>query len=132
MLTPHTPAAYVDGSALLAIALEESGWETVAQRLNSFTALFSSTLLEAEVRAAYARERREFNPHLLDGIRWVFPVRPLSNEIEAVLQARYLRSGDLLHVATALYAASDLNVELAFITLDANQQQAADALGFPA
>ena len=131
MPTTNTPAAYVDGSALLAIALEESGWETVAQRLNSFTTLFSSTLLEAEVRAAYTRERREFNPRLLDGIRWVFPVRPLSNEIEAVLQARYLRSGDLLHVATALYAASDLNVELAFITLDANQQQV-DALGFTA
>ena len=132
MPTTNTPAAYVDGSALLAIALEESGWETVAQRLNSFTTLFSSTLLEAEVRAAYTRERREFNPRLLDGVEWIFPTRSLGPEIADVLRVRYLRSGDLLHVATALYAIRTRPMEMDFITLDANQQRAADALGFTA
>ena len=82
------------------------------------------------MRAAYNRERREFEPQWLHGIEWVLPTRPLGPEIAAALQVRYLRSGDLLHVATALYAVRTFGLELAFITLDNNQREAAAGLGF--
>lgn len=63
-------------------------------------------------------------------VEWVLPTRPLGPEIAAALQVRYLRSGDLLHIATALYAVRTFGLELAFITLDSNQRAAAASLGF--
>ena len=70
MASPHPHDAYVDGSALLAIAFDE------------------------------------------------------------VLRVRYLRSGDLLHVATALYHVRNSGVALAFISLDNNPREVAHGLGF--
>ena len=58
-------AAYVDSSAIVAIAFEELGWPEVEQRLGQFDDLWSSNLLEAEIRAAYRREQREFRPEIL-------------------------------------------------------------------
>ena len=115
---------------MLSIAFEERDGPRMASRLESFTSLYSANLLEAEMRAAHLRERREFDPRRLHGIEILLPDRPLSPEITAALQIRYLRSGDLLHVATALYAVRDFNLDLAFITLDNNQREVADGLGF--
>ena len=131
MTYPSRPAAYVDGSALLAVAFGEPSGPGVARRLSEFTALYSSNLLEAELRAAYNRERREFDPQWLHGVEWVLPTRPLGPEIADALQIRYLRSGDLLHIATALYAVRTLGLQLAFITLDRDQRDVATGLGFP-
>ena len=130
MAQPQLSEAYVDGSALLAIAFEETAGPDTSQQLYGYTTLYSSVLLDAEVRAAFARERLAFDTGLLSRIEWIYPSRPLSDEIDEVLRVRYLRSGDLLHIATALYAVRDLSLNLAFVTLDQNQRDAAVNLGF--
>ena len=121
--------AYVDASAGLAIAFQEPGYETVNQRLREFSRLWSSNLLEAELRSAFTRERRVYTPNLVQGITWILPSRPLSREIAAVLQVGYLRGADLWHVATALYHATNPR-ELTFLTLDNRQRAVAADLGF--
>ena len=121
--------AYVDASAALAIAFQEPGYEAVYQRLLGFSPLWSSNLLEAELRSAFTRERRIYFPNLVPGITWVFPDRPLSLEIAAVLRVGYLRGADLWHVAVALYHAEDPQ-EVSFVTLDNRQRAVAAALGF--
>ena len=130
MTQPQLSVAYVDGSALLSVAFGEQDGPYIAQRLAGYATLISSTLLEAEMRAAFAREHLDFDTGLLSRIEWIYPVRPLGPEIAATLQVRYLRSGDLLHVATALYAVRTSGFELAFITLDNDQREAAARLGF--
>lgn len=122
--------AYVDGSALLSIIFEETDGPAIAQRLAQFSDLVSSVLLEAEVRSALFRARQSYNPNWLSDFEWVYPDRPLGPEIADALQVRYLRSGDFLHVATALYHVRNSGVALAFITLDNNQREVAEGLGF--
>lgn len=131
MLSRQPTAAYVDGSALLAIAFDEPAGPDIAHRLNGFAILLSSNLLEAELRAAFIRERRSFDyARWLSRVFWVFPNRSLGREMDVALQVRYLRSADLLHIATALYAASSYGIDLAFITLDNAQRELAAGLGF--
>ncbi len=121
--------AYVDTSAFLAAALGDSGHGQVAAPRGAYSTLLSSNLLEAEARAAFAREGLAFDAGILGGIEWVTPDRPLSQELETAAAAGYLRGAHLWHVAMALYVATDPG-ELAFIALDARQQAAALALGF--
>ena len=121
--------AYVDTSALVAAAFGEPGSDAMAQRLNGFTGIVSSNLLEAELRSAYARERRRFDADRLSRVDWIMPNRPLSPEIAVVLDTGYMRGADLWHMATALYLAPDPS-ELYFITLDKRQQATASILGF--
>ena len=121
--------AYVDTSALVAVAFEEAASLTVADRLNGFSLLLSSNLLEAELRSAYAREQIEFQSQLVSGIEWVLPDRALSPEFRTVLNAGYTRGADLMHLATALYASNEPPF-LSFVTLDMKQRAIADALGF--
>ena len=122
-------AAYLDTSALVAIAFDDKGGDRLAKRLDEFTYLLSSNLLEAELRAAFARARHPFAADLVSGIQWVLPDRPLAPELARALQAGYLRGADLWHVATALYVVQD-PADIAFVTLDARQQAVAAALGF--
>ena len=121
--------AYVDTSAVLSVAFNESGWERVASRLSGFSHLVSSNLLEAEVRSAFARNRWSFDPAIITNIGWVYAERSLSNEFEKVLEAGYLRGADLWHLATALHI-SDEPSDIAFLTLDRRQGEVAAALGF--
>ncbi len=123
-------AAYVDSSAIVAIAFEELGWPKVEQRLGQFDDLWSSNLLEAEIRAAYRREQREFRPEILIGVRWVIPDRRLTREISMVVGSGYIKGADLWHLATALYMTPD-PTEVTFITLDERQAEVARTLGFP-
>ena len=123
-------AAYVDSSAIVAIAFEELGWPEVEQRLGQFDDLWSSNLLEAEIRAAYRREQREFRPEILIGVRWVIPDRRLTREISMVVGSGYIKGADLWHLATALYMTPD-PTEVTFITLDERQAEVARTLGFP-
>ena len=122
--------AYVDTSVLTAIAFDEPGAAALAGRLDAFTRLVSSNLLEAELRAAFAREEAAFPEGTLDGIDWILPDRPLAPELAATLEAGYLRGADLWHVANALYAAPRPE-SLSFATLDLRQGAVAEALGFP-
>ena len=122
--------AYVDTSALAAIVFDEPGAAPLARRLYGFERLVSSNLLEAELRAAFAREEHSFNESAVSSIEWILPDRALTREFETVLQTGYLRGADLWHVATALYVSPE-PVSLAFATLDAKQAAVADSLGFP-
>lgn len=121
--------AYVDTSALVAIAFDERGAVACARRLDSFSRLVSSNLLEAELRAVFARERRRFAPDLVSDIEWVLPDRRLTREVETVIAAGYLRGADLWHVAVALYLAREPG-GITFVTLDQRQRTVAASLGF--
>ena len=121
--------AYVDSSVIVAIVLNEVGSNDHARRLGDFSQLLSSNLLEAEVRAALAREGRQFEDRFISGIEWVFPHRSLGPELAVALAAGYLRGADLWHIATALYAAPEPG-EIAFVTLDNHQRAIAITLGF--
>ncbi len=122
-------AAYVDTSCLVAVAFGEEGGATLARRLETYDALFASNLLEAELRAVFAREAVAFDRELLNGVSWVLPDRPLGPEFEQVLAAGYVRGADLWHVATALYLAENPG-EIDFLTLDTRQGEIAAKLGF--
>lgn len=121
--------AYVDSSALVAVMFGEMEAPAVANRFRSQNRLYSSNLLEAEVRSACAREQLVLDPTQLARIDWIFPDRPLESEMETILQAGYLRGADLWHLATALSATPDPR-EMAFITLDQRQRAVAAELGF--
>lgn len=121
--------AYVDTSAVVAIAFAEEGSAALARRLDGFSRLFSSNLLESELRATCLREGRPAPFDLLACIEWILAERPLSREIRMVLESGYLRGADLWHVATALYAAPEPSA-ISFITLDRNQAKIASALNF--
>lgn len=121
--------AYLDTSALVAVAFGEPDGEAMQHRLNQFTGIVSSNLLEAELRSVYSRERRRFESDSLSRVEWVMPNRPLSAEMAVVLDAGYMRGADLWHLATALYIAPDPG-KMFFVTLDKRQHATASILGF--
>ena len=121
--------AYVDTSVLTAISFDEPGAEALAGRLDGFARLVSSNLLEAELRATFAREKLDFPENVIAGIDWILPDRALSPELATALEAGYLRGADLWHVAHALYV-TPRPESLSFVTLDTRQGAVAEALGF--
>ena len=114
---------------LTAIAFDEPGAAAYADRLDEFARLISSNLLEAELRAAFAREDLLFLESAVAGIEWILPDRALAPECATALEIGYLRDADLWHVATALYVSPQTS-SLLFATLDARQGAVAEALGF--
>ncbi|MFQ5658749.1 MAG: type II toxin-antitoxin system VapC family toxin [Candidatus Methylomirabilales bacterium] len=124
-------SAYVDSSSLVAIAFGEPGSAQLVERLERYDELFSSALLEAELRAALAREGVADDAQLLHAISWVLPQRALSPEITRVLSAGYLRGADLWHLACALFLAQTPR-DLSFVSVDRRQVRVARALGFGA
>ena len=121
--------AYVDTSVLVALAFEEPDGAGMRNRLEECSRLLSSNLLEAELRAACAREACSFSENLITDLTWVFPDRSLAPELASVLTAGYLRGADLWHVASALYVAPAPG-DLWFVTLDERQRSVAATLGF--
>lgn len=121
--------AYIDTSVLTAVVFDEPNAAAYAQRLDGFTRLISSNLLEAELRAAFARENLRYRESAVAGIEWILPHRPLAPEYASVLGTGYLRGADLWHVATALYVSPQPG-SLWFATLNARQGAVAEALGF--
>ncbi len=122
--------AYVDTSCLVAIAFGEPGSRRLAARLKRFGRLFSSNLLEAELRSALIREKVESRGKaLLSGISWILPSRPLTPEFDRLAVAGYVKGADMWHLANALFLAPD-GKDLAFLTLDMRQEEVAATLGF--
>ena len=121
--------AYVDTSVLVAVAFNEASSTVLTTRLNGFSRRVASNLVEAELRAVFAREQCSFAQEILAGIEWILPDRRLTPEISAVLEAGYVRGADLWHLATALYAAGTAG-DMAFVTCDDRQGRIAAALGF--
>ena len=121
--------AYVDSSAVVALAFGEDGAAALAELLAGHSRLVSSNLLEAELRAACNREGQPVPGRLLDRIAWIHADRPLTEEIEAALAVGHPHGADLWHVATALYAAPEAGA-ISFVTLDRRQALVAAGLGF--
>lgn len=121
--------AYVDTSCLVAVAFGERGATAMARRLAAYDQLVAANLLEAELRSAYAREGVEPDAALLGAVSWVIPDRPLGPELARVLNAGRLRGADSWHLAAALYLV-EAPAQLAFLTLDHQQEAVARALGF--
>lgn len=121
---------FLDTSALVALAFEEPEHDAVGKLLTSGSDLFAAPLLEAEFRAALAREQVEGGLELLDAFRWVLPDRTLSPELDRVYSRGYLRGADAWHLATALFLV-ERPADVPFLTLDQRQREAAEALGFP-
>jgi predicted nucleic acid-binding protein len=123
-------AAFIDTSCLVAIALGEPGSRKVATRLAAYEAVFASGLLEAELKAAVRREGLPGDPlDVLPELQWVYPDRPLTPEIDHVLDAGYVKGADAWHLACALYLAP-AGRGLHFETLDSRQRAVAAKLGF--
>jgi uncharacterized protein with PIN domain len=122
-------AAYVDSSCLVAIAFGEPSARKAAKALRRHSPLLASNLVEAEVRAALAREDTPVGSDIFEGISWVFPDRALSAELQRALEHGRLHGADLWHVACALYLDPTAS-ELVFLSLDVPQQRTAAALGF--
>lgn len=102
----------------------------MAAQLRRFTRLFSSNLLEAELRSALKREEVEDQElHLLSWLTWLYPNRPLTREIDRITALGYLKGADLWHLANALFLAPDTQ-DLTFLTLDKRQQEIGARLGF--
>ncbi len=121
--------AYIDTSALVAIAFNEPSASILTEKISKCEKVISSSLLEAEIRSAFVRERVEFPESLLSGIGWILPERPLTKELAITLDAGYLRGADLWHVASALYAVNDPR-QVFFATLDYKQECVAREIGF--
>ena len=121
--------AYVDSSAMVAVRFGEPGAAALARRLDSFVHLISANLLDAEFRAAQAREGEPFDGTLVEGFGWILPDRPLGPELERVIDVGYLKGADLWHVAVALSVVEDPD-EITFVTLDERQREVAAKLGF--
>lgn len=125
-----TTAAAVDTSCLVALAFGEPGAARTLARLRRFDRLFASALVEAELLAAFRRERvdAEISAFTRD-LALVSPDRPLGAELRRAADAGYLRGADMWHVACALFLSPD-PAELTFLTLDQDQRSVARRLGF--
>lgn len=122
--------AYVDSSCMVSVTVGEPGYRELMARLSRFDQLFSSNLLEAELRSVLMREGGEGmlrNP--LSWFYWVFPYRTLTPEIQSILDLGYLKGSDLWHLACALFLSRKVD-NLCFLTLDRQQGDIARSLGF--
>lgn len=95
--------AYVDPSALTPMIFGELP-EATHIRLDRFPILLSSTLLEAELRAAFKRAGQIFDPSLISEInQWVPINRRLDKEMAAILEIVSLPTVPLWHLASAMH-----------------------------
>jgi hypothetical protein len=126
--------AYVDSSCLVAIVASEPGYLDVRARLSKFDKLFSSTLLEAEIRSVVLRKSITGGlGNVWAWLTWVVPKRRLTREINQVLGAGSPRGSDLWHLASAVFMRERIGEqvsELSFLTLDGGQAEIARSLGF--
>lgn len=121
--------AYVDTSVIAAILFDEPGASAMARKLASVDVVISSLLLEAELRAAAAREGVGIDDAQLQHITWITPQQPMTAQLKQVLGAGALRGASLFHVASALYFFGDVE-NAVFLSLDVAQRKIAEALGF--
>ena len=101
----------------------------MAERIASFESICASALLEAEVRAAAAREKVHVDEAALAAVHWIHPARRLNPEITRVLEIGYLKGADAWHLACALFF-FETPAGATFLTLDGPQRAVAQSLGF--
>lgn len=122
---------YIETSAAAKLLVEEPASGRLAARLDdavdSDDALFSSTLLETELRRLAVRVdlAQTAVTHLLDRFDLVEIDRSLYREA-GLLPGRHLGSLDALHLAVALRVSADV-----MVTYDQRQADAAAEAGLP-
>lgn len=123
--------AYIDSSCLVSISLGEPGSQALLARISRFDRLYSSNVLEMELRSALAREGSYGRVrNFLVWMSWVFPRRRLTKEVDQILNVGWLKGSDLWHLACALFLRPQINDPLSFLTLDGKQGEVARSLGF--
>lgn len=125
-----TRVCYVDTSAIACLLFGEAAAAAVRATLAQFERRFAANFLAAELAAAARREQipaAQVTP-FLGAVSWLLPNRDLQPEIDEVQAAGALRSGDLWHVACALYL-ERLLVPVTLVTLDERQREVAAAVG---
>jgi len=98
--------------------------------LDVFPHLLSANLLETELRASFKAEGARFDASTIAEINWIFPNRQLDAEMATVLEIAYLSPIRVWHLATALFFRDVPQSDLAFITLDEQQETVARDLDF--
>lgn len=120
--------AYADASVFASLAFREPDAARIRRRLAGFDAVVTSVLTEAELASALKREGIALPHSPLVGVQLIGTSDPLSDEIQTVLSAGYLRGADCWHVAVALsYAPAR---DLTFLSLDKAQRAVAARLRF--
>ena len=123
--------AYIDSSCFVSISLGEPGSQALLARISRFDRLYSSNLLETELRSALAREGSYGRVrHFLVWMSWVLPRRRLTKEVDQILDVGWLKGSDLWHLACALFMRPQVDDPLSFFTLDGKQGEVARSLGF--
>jgi len=120
--------AYADASVFASLAFREPDAARLRRRLVGFEGVVTSVLTEAELASALRREDVVLPHSPLAGVQLIGTSDPLTEEIQVVLSAGYLRGADCWHVAVALnYAPAR---DLTFLSLDKAQRAVAARLGF--
>lgn len=120
--------AYADASVFASLAFREPDAARVRRRLAGFDRVVTSVFTEAELASALTREGMSLTESPLLGAQLIGASDPLTQEIQDVLGAGYLRGADCWHVAVALNYSPDR--DLTFLTLDKSQRAVAKKLGF--
>lgn len=123
--------AYVDSSVLVGFMFNEREIGRIEKRLTNFDELISSSLLEAEIMSAAAREGFSMEDALkvIGSVSLFFANSDLTKELRRIFEIDYIRGADAYHLACAL-ALDPKAEELCFCSLDKKQLTIAKALGF--
>ena len=122
--------AFVDTSALVAVAFGEAGHARMARLMEGMDRLYGSSLLESELSAVFEREGvGEKAEAFLGRIRMVREDRRLTGEIREALGHGHVKGADLHHLAVAMFLFPEPG-EATFLTMDSRQGAVARALGF--
>jgi predicted nucleic acid-binding protein len=120
--------AYADASVFACLAFREPEAARIRRRLSRFETVVTSVLTEAELASALHREGVALPDTPLRGAQLLGAPDPLSQEIQEVIGAGYVRGADCWHLAVALNYSPDR--DLTFLTLDRAQRAVAGKLGF--
>jgi len=133
-----------DSSAIIPLALVESGSVRVRSWYRTDSEIIVWTLTRVELLSAIARRRREdarSAPILTvarrnimrawDGRSEITSVELVGSHAERLVESYPLRAADALQLGVALMAAEGNPGNLEFVTLDRNLADAAEREGFP-
>lgn len=133
---------YLDSSSLVKLYVEEPGSADIAQLVQDATVVATSALAYAEIRAAFARRRRDrtMTPRQLTSVReqfesdwaamFVLPLdHALAHRAGALAEAHALTGADAVHLASFERLLASADDEVQFSCADARLNQAARRLG---
>lgn len=122
---------YVDSSAALNILFRQGEYLNLKKIIENSTRVFSVSLLEAEVLAAFHREKLDLRKaeSFFQKIEWVRPTRSLGYEFSKIFSHSYIKGADAHHLAAALYLDPSAKL-LHFLSTDKQQANLAKKLGF--